>query len=121
MSEALQIMHPTPRNQTFKWLFHIWFQVEFDLMIHTRHHDLHLGTFTSADVARLIIWVRAVAGAFNLGQFAFRVVAQVLHDLIARGHKRMASWLYSATLTTVMVSGRRKGQAVMRQVCSALQ
>ncbi len=90
-------------------------------MIHARHHDLHLGTFTPADGARLIMCVRAVAGGFNLGQFAFRVVAQILHDLIARDHKQMASWLYSATLTTVMVSGRRKDKAVLRQACSALQ
>ena len=120
MTNGLQIMDPMPKEQAFLWLFHIWVQMEFDLMIHTRHSDLQLGAFIPADVDRLSMWVRAIAGGFNLGQFPFRVVAQVLRDLIDRDHKQMASCLYSATLATVMVSGSKTHKAVMRQVRSAL-
>ena len=106
-----------------KWRqrFLTWLQEEFDLMIHSRHPDLHLGAFKPADGAQLSVWVMAIAGAFTLIHLPFRVLAQVLHDLIATGHKQMASWLYSATLTTVTVAGRREHKAVMCQVCSALQ
>ena len=121
MTNGLQIMDPMPKEQAFLWLFHKRFQMEFDLMILTRHPDLQLGAFIAADVDRLSMWVRAIAGGFNLGHLAFRVVAQALHDLIVRDHKQMASWLYSATLATVTVSGRRTHMAVMRQVRSALE
>jgi hypothetical protein len=121
MTHAMHIMNPMPKDHAFLWQFHIWVQMEFDLMIHTRHHDLQLGAFTPADVHRLSMWVRAIAGGFNLGQLSFRVVAQTLHDLIVRDHQQMARWLYSASIETVTVSGRRSHMAVMRQVRSALQ
>jgi hypothetical protein len=120
MTNGDQIMNPMPKEQRFKRQFDSWVQMEFDLMIHTRQNDLQLGAFTPADGDRLRMWVRAIAGGFNLGQFPFRVVAQVLHDLIERDHKQLASWLYSATLATVMASRSKTHKAVMCQVRSAL-